>query len=84
MLAEAQAHPSDPEIPEALYLTLRTIRYGCYHGLGYNSDLAAEKDRNDRIATIAQQVAVIMRKRYPSSPWTKKAAPFVWPVKKDG
>lgn len=79
-LGYARAHPGDPDIPEALYLTLRTIRYGCYHGWGGGGDDV----RSKRIASIAQEVGALMRKRYPANQWTKKAAPYVWPVKKDG
>lgn len=76
----ARTHPSDPDIPEALFLTLRIIRYGCYHGWAADS----EKVHEDRIRSIALEVGAMMRMRYPASPWTRKAAPFVWPVKKDG
>ena len=31
VIAYTKAHPSDPDVPEALYLTLRMIRYGCSH-----------------------------------------------------
>jgi hypothetical protein len=27
----ANSHPSDPDVPIALYLAPRAIRYGCYH-----------------------------------------------------
>ncbi len=80
VLDYAHAHPSDPDIPEALYLTLRTIRYGCYHGGGDAGDDA----RSKRVAAVAQEAGALMRKNYQSNPWTKKAAPYVWPVKKAG
>lgn len=80
----AKAHPDDPDIPEALYLTLRNFRYGCYRGSGANTDSAVEKEHYNSVESIAQQVGAILRRRYPSNPWTKKAAPYVWPVKKIG
>ncbi len=73
----ARAHPTGPDVPEALYLTLRTIRYGCYHA---NSEEPDSKD--NRVASIALEIGAMMRHRYSSDPWTKKAAPYVWPVKK--
>jgi hypothetical protein len=80
VLDQARAHPEDPEIPEALYLTLRMIRYGCYHA---SSEVDANQ-QNDRVASIAREVGAHMRSRYPKDPWTKKAAPYVWPAKKNG
>lgn len=74
VLAYANAHPSDPDVPEALYLTLRMIRYGCYraYGSSQNDTNAATPGR------IAGQVVALMRHRYIADPWTKKAAPFVY------
>ena len=74
----SRAHPSDPDVPEALYLTLRAIRYGCYRETGSEEDKASL----NRVTTVALEVGAMMRQRYPANPWTKKAAPFVWPVKK--
>jgi hypothetical protein len=73
----ARAHPEDPDVAEALYLTLRTIRYGCYHGSGSGSG----KENADRVRDIALEAGAMMRQRYATDPWTKKAAPYVWPVK---
>jgi hypothetical protein len=78
VLDYARAHPSDPDIPEVLYLTLRTIRYGCYHGASSEADAGSPKG----VPAIAQEVGALMRKSYATNPWTKKAAPYVWPVKK--
>ena len=80
VLDYAHAHPSDPDVPEALYLTLRAIRYGCNHGWGSESDKASA----DRVASMAHEVGAIMRKRYPANSWTKKAAPYVWLGNKKG
>lgn len=76
ILDYAHSHPEDPDIPEALYVTLRLIRYGCYHG--WRSESA--RDRADRVRVIALSVGAMMRHRYPDNQWTKKAAPYVWPV----
>jgi hypothetical protein len=80
VLDYAHAHPDDPDVPEALYLTLRMIRYGCYHA---SSEVDANK-QDDRVATIAREVGAVMRQRYSTNPWTRKAAPYVWPAKKIG
>lgn len=80
VLDYAEKHPDDADIPEALYLTLRMIRYGCYHG---SSDADANK-QNDRVASIAREVGALMRQRYSKNPWTRRAAPYVWPAKKNG
>jgi hypothetical protein len=34
MIGYARDHPNDKRIPESLYLTLRMMHYGCYHGYG--------------------------------------------------
>lgn len=68
----ARAHPDDERVPESLYLTLRMMRYGCYHGYSAGNPSA------DHSAEIAHQVVELMRHHYPADPWTKKAAPFVW------
>lgn len=80
VLEHARSHPDDPDVPEALYLTLRMIRYGCYHS---SSQVDANKPDN-KVASIAREVGALMRQRYPKDPWTKKAAPYVWPAKEDG
>ena len=79
VLDRARSHPDDPDIPEALYLTLRMIRYGCYHSSSDESYRTSEK-----VPSIAREVGALMRRRYPKDPWTRKAAPYVWPAKKDG
>ena len=80
VLEYARTHPDDPDIPEALYLTLRMIRYGCYHASSEND---ANK-QDDKVASIAREVGALMRRRYATNPWTRKAAPIVWPIKKNG
>ena len=73
----ARAHPSDPDVPEALFLALRMIRYGCER-TEYD---ASGNQKSDKVGSIARDVGAIMRRRYPANSWTKKAAPFVWPDK---
>lgn len=80
VIAYAKAHPSDPDVPEALFLTLRMIRYGCNRGWQWQDP---SKRHVDRVAQIAYEVGAIMRRRYPTNPWTRKAAPYVWLVKKN-
>jgi hypothetical protein len=76
VLDYARTHTSDPDLPEALYLTLRTIRYGC-SGHSYDE---SDKTSEEKVRAIALEAGSIMRHRYPANPWIKKAAPYVWPV----
>jgi hypothetical protein len=76
VIAYANAHPADPDVPEALYLTLRMIRYGCYHEYtiyGHANDANASAP-----GQIAHDVVKIMRRRYITNAWTRKAAPYVY------
>lgn len=75
VIAYAKAHSSDPHVPEALYLTLRMIRYGCSRG---GESQEPNKPHVDQTSAIAYDIGAIMRRRYPTNPWTKKAAPYVW------
>jgi hypothetical protein len=72
----ANAHPGDPDVPEALYLALGMIRYGCYHEytrFGHAPDAHAQAP-----GEIAHEVVSLRRRRYLANPWTKKAAPLVY------
>jgi len=80
VLNYARAHPSDSDVPEALYLTLRMIRFSCNRGWGAKND----KENSDHVTSIAQEVGTLMRRRYPTNQWTKKAAPYVWLGDKNG
>ena len=73
-VAYVKDHPQDPDAPEALYLVLRMMRYSCSRDNG----TAEEKARGDRVASIANEAGALMRHRYPTNAWTKKAAPYVW------
>jgi len=53
---------------------LRMMRYSCSRDNG----TAEEKARGDRVASIANEAGALMRHRYPTNAWTKKAAPYVW------
>lgn len=81
VVSYANAHPSDPDVPEALYLTLRMIRYGCNRPSEWRDP--NKPAQADPVASIANEVGAIMRRRYPTNPWTKKAAPYVWLGKKN-
>jgi len=72
----ASAHPDDPDVAESLYLVLRMIRYssGSY---GFNDDSPARKHYLSQVGAIGSSSARLLRRRYASSPWTKKAAPYV-------
>ena len=75
-LAYANNHPSDPDVPESLYLVLHMIRYS---GADYNSDAppAIQEQARSRVQNIKNAAARLLRQRYAASRWTKKAAPFV-------
>ena len=72
VLDYAHAHPSDPDVPEALYLTLRLIRYGCFHGWSESRT----DQQADRVGTIAREIGAIMRRDYSTNPWTRRLRPM--------
>ena len=71
----AKDHPQDPDVPESLFLVLRMMRYGCARN--YLDTGAASKEKGNLEDAIRKEAARLLRQRYPASPWTKKAAPFV-------
>ena len=75
VLAYVKDHPSDADVPESLYLVLRMIRYSCVND--YGAETSDEKTMIRQVDEIRHTAARILRQRYPASPWTKKAAPFV-------
>lgn len=75
VLAYAKDHPDDPNLPEALFLVLRMIRYGCNHTNW--EDTSDQKQHQQQIDAIGKTAARILRQKYPANPWTKKATPFV-------
>jgi hypothetical protein len=74
VLAYVKEHADDRDAPEALYLVLRMIRYGCDRQL-YSSD-GKPSEEVARVDALKKDVARLIRQRYAASPWTKKAAPF--------
>jgi len=73
-LAYAKAHPDDGDVPEALFLVLRMIRYGCNHASW--TDSTEQKKDEQQIDEVRRAAARLLRERYPANVWTKKAAPF--------
>ena len=75
------ANPGDPQSAEALYLVLRMIRYGCTEpAVATPGPLALAVPDSQEAKDLLQlklDVGRLMRKYYATSPWTKKAAPFV-------
>jgi hypothetical protein len=74
-LAYANAHPTDPDVPESLYLLLRVFRYS---GDDYRptDSPAVQEQIGQRVKNIQKAAARLLRQRYAASPWTKKAAPY--------
>jgi hypothetical protein len=75
ILTYVRDHANDPNGAEALYLTLRVIRYGCDRNLYVPAGSKSEEAKS--IDALRKDVALLMRQRYATSPWTKKAAPLV-------
>jgi hypothetical protein len=73
VVAYAKDHPEDYDVPEALFLVLRLVRYGCVAYWFNGTSLTADSEKED---VIVQGAGRILRQRYAASPWTKKAAPF--------
>jgi hypothetical protein len=63
----ANAHPDDPDVPEALALTVRATRYACLTW-GKSSDETAGAE-NSATSKAAFQ---LLHAKYPKSPWTLK------------
>jgi hypothetical protein len=63
----AKAHPDDPNVPEALHLSVRATRYACL-AWGRNTQEAAVKE-NSATSKAAFQ---LLHSKYPKSPWTAK------------
>lgn len=87
IIAAIRSNPSDPAAPEALYLVLRMIRYGCNPVKepgtlldGTVSDLGPDQQTGERLLALRRETGELMRRYYASSPWTRKAAPFVGEV----
>jgi hypothetical protein len=74
VLAYARDHRDDPDVPEALFLVLRMVRYSC--GPHYSAAPVAFKAEQGKVEEIQKDASRLLRQRYAASPWTKKAAPF--------
>jgi hypothetical protein len=59
-LAFAGQHPQDPRVPQALYLVVRSSRYGC---------------NDDKTGDFSKRAFDLLHRRYPDSEWAKKT-PF--------
>ena len=65
VLDYAKSNPSDPNIPEALALTVRGTHYAC---LEWSTD-STNGAQNTAVSKAAFQ---LLHSRYPNSPWTAK------------
>ena len=74
VLDYANAHPDDRDVPESLYLVLRTIRYGCERVYTQYDTKPGEKPL--KVDDLRKAAAHLLRQRYADNPWTKKAAPY--------
>ena len=57
VLAYAQQHPQDPLVPEALYLSVRSTRFGC---------------TNAETSGLSKAAYQFLHERYPQNEWTSK------------
>ncbi|MCA1575952.1 MAG: hypothetical protein LC794_01155 [Acidobacteria bacterium] len=57
VIAWANSHPTDPRVPEALHLAVRTTRYGC-----------TDKES----ARWSKAAFDVLHRKYPTSTWAKK------------
>jgi hypothetical protein len=64
VIVSAKAHPSDPDVPEALYLTLRMIRDGCSRNWEWQDP---NKPQSDPTAAAAYEIGAIMRRLHNKS-----------------
>jgi hypothetical protein len=82
IIREVQANVRDPQAPEALFLILRMIRYGCTEPLLLHvernlSPAISYTQEAEDLRQLKEDAARLLRQHYAASPWTKKAAPFV-------
>lgn len=63
----ANAHPNDPQIPEALALTVRATHYACQ---SLNSN--ASGTSTSSYTPVSKAAFQFLHKNYPKSPWTAK------------
>jgi hypothetical protein len=67
VLAYANTHPDDPQVPEALALTVRATHYACQ-----NWDASATGDSKSPYSPVSKAAFQLLHRRYPKSPWATK------------
>ena len=65
----AKDHATDPQVPEALALTVRATHYACE---SWSSDQNSNQDREKQISAISKAAFQLLHRRYPKSEWTRK------------
>jgi hypothetical protein len=63
----AHAHPEDPQVPEALALTVRASHYACQ-----TYDPHATGDAKSPYSPVSKAAFQFLHSHYPKSPWTAK------------
>jgi hypothetical protein len=63
----ANAHPNDPQVPEALALTVRATHYACQ-----SFDSKAPGASTSNYTPVGKAAFEFLHKHYPKSPWTAK------------
>jgi outer membrane protein assembly factor BamD (BamD/ComL family) len=64
VLEWAKGHPADPDVPEALYLTVRATRYG-------NAKTVQNPD-NTSYSPTSKAAFQLLHRNYPKSEWAAK------------
>lgn len=89
IIRQVKANNQTPQAPEALFLVLRMIRYGCTEPASANQPASDPQNPTvpltpqlytqeaKDLLELKQDAARLLRRYYASSPWTKKAAPYV-------
>ena len=65
VLEYAKAHPSDPELPEALALTVRATRYGCPW-------IGDEQQGGHQNTDVSKTAFEMLHRRFPKSRWAER------------
>ena len=63
----AKQHPDDPEVPEALALTVRATHYDCQ-----TFDPNVPYDKRPQFSSTGKAAFDLLHQHYPKSPWTAK------------
>ena len=63
----ANQHPADPQVPEALALTVRATHYSCL-----TWDPHAPAASQPKYQPVSKAAFELLHQRYPKSPWTAK------------